>query len=95
MSDNSSTLSNKDFNRFINDRNAKDENDLLVEVDKAGPLGYKLPNTGHPDCIRFLLASYRLCSNSDMFGRNIGLILQEREPYVLVRKTNKDNSKET
>jgi len=77
-------LSNKEFNEILYKRDKKDEEDLLAEVDKAGILGYKLPNTGDPNCIRFLLASYRLCSR---------FVLIERQPYVLIRK-NSENGKQ-
>ena len=67
---------------YESQRNKKDEEDLLSKVDEAGILGYKLPKSPNdsPDCIRFLLASYRLCTRQ---------VLIEREPYVLVRRIDK------
>ena len=72
-------------NEYESQRNKKDEDDLLSKVDEAGILGYKLPkspNSGDDssDCIRFLLASYRLCTRQ---------VLIEREPYVLIRRVEK------
>jgi hypothetical protein len=86
MADDLSNLSNKEYNRIISERDQKDEDDLLAEVDKAGPLGFKLTEPNTSDGLRFLLASYRLCSNSNTYGSNRGLLLEEREPWVLIRK---------
>lgn len=76
----SQEISNKEFNDLLFKRDKKDEEDLLAEVDKSGTSGFKIPNTGHPDCIRFLLASYRLCSK---------MILVEKTPFTLIRRVEK------